>query len=436
MSGSASPFSVNIQVVVGSVQLPVMSFQVTSGSYGSVGHATITLTISMLDARHIDLVEVSSSGTTVPVAIYAATAGRPPVKIFDGDVLSTEWDFDNDVVTLHARDHAAIFVDQRRILTRDATALVSALQPLSPGQVLTPQGVSTINRKVSQVVADIATDFGYTPVVQMGPGTDITAGASYGGGDHAYMTIPQNLWSILNTLAKDTGNEIYTTPDRRLVFGVPGQGLPTLGLTYKLPPGQGPPGSVPVARLVVNHNPRRNGTFRVLVTSYDQARATSTIGRATYIGSNLSSPGLPEGLRVGSDAQAADGQLLKDAATKGEGSPRDLSHVQLYTFHWDGMTNEDANSRAGAIATDISKRLLLMAGRLEGTPELRPTQPIQVSANTLSPVFTRNTYYVSGYTHRFTMPGEGSGRGGRWDGFYTDFHSLDLPSTALAGTVR
>lgn len=423
---------------IGDSVIPVMSFDVTSGSYGSVGHMSMTTSLRMLEGLNIDLVTVSSASTVVPATVYAESGSVSMMQIFDGDVTSTEWDFDSDTVTLRARDHAGIFVDQKRILTRDAPALTQVLTPLSPGQTLTPQGVSTINRKVSQIVTDIASDFGYTPVIRMAQGTDVISGAAYGSTDHAYMTIPQNLWSILNTLARDTGNEVYTTPDRKLVFGVPGAGLSTLSLSYKVPVSlisQSGGLSRPVSGLKIVHNPRRNGTFRVLVVSYDPARAVATIGRATYVGDNLSQSSIKQGIHVGSDAQQVDKQLLQSAQTRGIGSSSEISHVQLYTFYWDGLTNDDAQARASAIATDISKRLMLMSGRIDGYPTLLPTQPLTLQGP-ISSTFTGNTWYVSAYTHRFRMPAARSSTRGSWDGFSTHFTSLDLPSTALAQKVH
>ena len=396
--------------------------------------------VAMLQALKLDLAEIAGADTIVPVSIYVQyTSGlspQPNVKIFDGDVVSVEWDFDQDSVVIHARDHAGVFVDQRRILTRDAKTATQALAPLSPGQVLNPQGISTVNRLVSQVVTDIAENFGYTPVLNMTSGSDVPAGASYGGNDHTYMTIPQNLWSVLNELARDTGNEVYTTPDRRLVFGQPGAGLQTIPLSWNVPVLSPVQNWLPVADLRVVHNPRRNGTFRVLVTSYDPARAQPTIGRATFIGSNLATPSLKEGVYSGPQALTADSALLQMAQTRGYGTVRDLSHVQLYTFHWDGYSTSDANAKAASIASDISKRLMVMSGRIDGYPTMAPTQPLTMHAGPSVPgSFAGNTWYVSGYRHKFTMPGKGHSRGRRWDGFTTEFSALDLPATALGGSA-
>lgn len=428
------PPGINLHFQVSNTEIPIIEFDVTSGSYGSVGHGSATTTRTMLTAMNIDLMQLAASSTVVPVSMFAETPAVPHTKIIDADLLTTEWDFDMDRVVIHFRDHAGVFVDQKRILTRDAKAVTSAVAPLSPGQVQSSSGISTMNRQVSQVVQDIAQEFGYTAVVNMQEGSDVDAGSLYGSSDHSYMTIPQNLWTVLNTLARDTGNEVYTTPDRKLVFGTPGAGLSTLQLSWNITAGTLPETVVPCASLQITHSPRRNSTFRVMVLSYDPAKAQTSIGRATYIGPDNSTALLPEGLHTGSDAQDADKKLMQGAQTKTAGSAGSLSHVLLYTFHWDGLTNDDADKRAGAIATDIAKRLLLMRCRIDGLPTITPTQPLTIQSPDLPSEFTGNTFYVSGYTHRFTMPG-GHMRHG-WAGYTTEIQALDLPVTSLSGRAK
>ncbi len=427
------PPSLDLHVQVGGTEIIVKSFTVVSGSYGSVGHARFETSQKLLSDFKIDLLEISQSAPLVSVQIFAETPTTPHTKIFDGDLLNTNWDMDRDEVVVHARDHAGVFVDQHRILARDAGALTGALGPLSPGQQLTPAGIATMNRTVAQVVTDIAQQFGYTPVINGGT-ANTPAGAAYGSSDRAYMTIPQNLWSILNTLAKDTGNEVYTTPDRKLVFGPPGVGLPTVNLSWGTGADVRLPNLVPCAQLVFRHQPRRNSTFRVLVISYDPATAQVTEGSATVIGPDLATSAVPAGTYSGAQAGVADKALADDAQTSGYGSHNNLSHVQLYTFHWDGLTAADCNARAAAIAADITKRLVLLSCTIDGYPTLTPTQKLSVTGNRLNPFFSGNTWFVSGFQHEFSMPGPGHHRG--WSGFRTQIQALDLPNNALSGTVR
>ena len=440
MSGSAA--AIDLWCSIGGKSIPINQLSVTTGSYGSVGHATMSTDISMLDNVKVDLVKVASEGTQVPVSISVFYNKFNETSIFGGEFLRASWNFDADTVTINARDWAGVLVDQRRVLTRDVKPLTQILQPLAVGR--DPEvGISTMNRQVSQVVTDIANAYGFKPVINMREGSDVPAGAIYGSQDHVFMTIPQSMWSVLNILAKDTGNEVYVTPDKRLVFGEPGAGLPTVQLSWRTPIGQvlrsqanpNPAGPVPCRDLVIDHNPRRNSTFRVLVISYDPASAKTVIGRATYVGDNMASAGAPIGLNIGSAAASADKSLANDAQTKGYGSISRLSSVQLYTFHWDGLTVETANARAGAIATDIAKRLLLMNCRIDGYPLLRPTQKLQLYAPSISSQFSGNTWYTCGINHTYRMPGN-RGRD-TLSGFWTTIQALDVPSVALGqGATR
>ena len=431
--------SIGVRCTIGGKSVQINSMSVTTGSYGSVGHATLGSDVSMLTAQGIDLVKVASEGTQVPVAVSVLYNGGNETSLFGGEFLRASWDFDQDTVTMSARDWAGVLVDQRRVLTRDVKPLTQILQPLSPGR--DPEvGISTMNRQVSQIVTDIANSYGFTPVLSMRDGSDVPAGAIYGSQDQAFMTIPQSMWSVLNTLAKDTGNEVYVTPDKKLVFGEPGAGLPTVKLTWRTPLQQvmqsqsdpNPAGPVPCRNLVVDYNPRRNSTFRVMVISYDPANAKTVVGRATYVGDNMASSSVPLGMNIGGAAVTADKALAQSAQTKGYGSISRLSSVQLYTFHWDGLTVDLANARAGAIATDIAKRLLLMSCRIDGYPLMRPTQKLQLYAPSVSSTFTGNTWYTCGITHTYTMP-----TGGRVGdaGFWTRLQALDVPSVALAQGV-
>lgn len=428
--------SLRIGLTLGGTTVPAFGFEASSGTYGSIGHASAATSVKMLRGLGIDLVTLGGSSSVVPmtITVYTDTGYG---AVFGGEFMSSEWDFDDDRVVIHGRDWGGILVDQKRVLTRSLPALQSVLSPLAPGQSLQASGVSTMNRNVSQIVTDIAHEFGFTPNVSMAPGTDVNAGSIYGSTDHVFMTIPQNLWSVLNTLARDTGNEVYVTPDKRLVFGQPGVGQTPLKLSWNTPqlmsPGPTSPEAViPCTDLHVTHNPRRNRTFRILVISYDPGQATTVLGRATYVGDAPNEPGLSVGLHTGADAVAADKFLAKSAANKQTGSVSTLSHIQLYTFHWDGLTQSAATDRAAAIATDITKRLLLMSCRIDGYPAMLPTLPITLYSADIPPSISSNKWYVTGYRHRLTIPqGRGRGRGGE-GGFWTEIQALDIPSTALA----
>lgn len=408
---------ISFNVQVGGQQILPMRFSITGSSYGSVGHATIRTSLAFLQGAGIDLYSLTTSASGLTVVTVDAMLGGGSARIFGGEYLSCTWDMDNDCVDIHARSWAGVLVDQKRVLTKIGNAIQAVLAPLIPGQV-TNAGISNQNQKLSNIVTSIADEFGFTPVLHLSNG-DPTIGTLYGSTDQSFMPVPQSLWSILNQLARDTGYVVYDTPNKELVFGLPGVGEDPLYISYK----QSFENYAPAKRVHLEHHPRRNSTFRVLVISYDPSTRQMAIGRANYVGRNFAnSNGLTSGLSSGAAASSNDAKLNK--LNQGTGA------VPLYTFHHDGLTLTQATDLAAAIATDIAKRELIISVMIDGYPAATPTQQVQL-AGQLPSEFTGATFYVSGYTHTFVMPSErhhGSDTGGWW----TEIKALNIPTEALA----
>lgn len=406
-------------------QFPVDRFHVTSGSYGSVGHAILCTNQSLLQAANIDIYNIAATANgSVEIDIDVVLEGdnQSTQRIFGGELVDTRWRYDQDEVEIHCRDWAGLLVDQKRILAKLAQQVIKALGPLRPGQSLTSQGVATQNQSVGNIVTSIANEFGLTPVLHLSGGNP-TYGSLYGSGDTVFTSMPQSLWAVLCQLARDTGYDVYVTPKKELVFGEPGAGLDTLKLSFNVNPV--PDGAQPCRHLEVEHHPRRNATFRVIVLSYDPARAQTVIGRANVVGSGLAGQaGLRPGVTSGSAA------VSTDKALAALGKHANVSQVPLYTFHIDGMTAAQAQSKAEAIATDISKRELILSAEFDGYPAILPTQPVMVSGG-VDGFVSGNTFYVNSYTHEFRMPRQGSPDG--HSGLLTHMRCLDIPTLGKGG---
>lgn len=431
--------------------VPVDQFSATSGVYGSVGHLSTRTSISALAALGIDLVAITS-GATAPITVNlsvtqdqdasnthgplasaqisnaAPASGAPSVvttqMLFGGELVDVEYDYDRDSAIIHSRDWAGQLVDQKRVLTRIATSITKLLQPLAPGQNPNSLGVNTVNQTLAQIVTAIANEFSMTPVLNLTGGVpgSTTLGSLYGGATQTFMSVPQSLWEILNQLARDTGYDVYVTPNRSLVFGQAGAGLSTLKLSWNL--SQLPQGAVPSKDLKVHHHPRRNATFRVIVFSYDPSAGQQTTGYATVVGANLAgSAGMEPGIWTGNDAITANKQL---AGVKKGGVP--VSQVPLYSFRIDGLTQAQAVQKALGIATDIAKREFILSCEIDGYPAITPTQPITL-AGPVNPAFSGNTFFVNGYEHTFTMPSQLGG-----GGFITRIKALDIPTLGTGKT--
>ena len=431
----------SFNILVGGKPMPFTKFAMTGGAYGSVGHVTITTSNTALLNANLDLFALTSgSPGFVEVTIEvkqeppgqpsyggyqpAPTTTSPTVRIFGGEYLRTDWDFDTDVVTVHARDWAGVLVDQKEILTKIGRAVEQVLAPLAPGRI-SVKGISNENQQVGNIINSIAAEFGFTPVLNLSSsGRNPTVGTLYGSADQSFITVPQSLWTILNQLARDTGYCVYVTPLKELVFGEPGAGLPTLQLAWNVAPGQG---QLPCKHAKIEHHPRRNSTFRVLVISYDPTHAQTTIGRATYIGAAYAGQhGLTGGLNTGQAAVTADANIL---ALQKAGANISSTQIPLYTFNLDGLTSDQATLKAESIATDIAKRELILSATIDGLPSILPTQMITLNGD-VATEFSSPTYYVSGYQQDFTMPTSGSHHGDA--GWVTKFTALSIPVEGLA----
>lgn len=417
-----------ITMAVGGLAFPIDAYSITSGVFGSVGHLTASSSITMLTTLGIDLYSIAANATApVEVRLTVAADQAAAQLLFGGEYLNADWAYDLDTVSFHARDWAGQLVDQKRVLTNIAPGIEKLLAPLAPGANPESLGTSNVNQTLAGIVTSIAGQFGMTPVLNLTGGVSgsTTIGTLYGTTDQTFLATPQSLWEILNQLARDTGYDVYVTPKKELVFGEAGAGLAPLNLSYKIAP---PAGAVPCRDLHIQHHPRRNATFRVLVFSYDPGKAQQTTGYATVIGANMAgSAGLKPGIWVGPDAIAANAKLA-DVKEGGISS----TQVPLYSFRGDGLTQAQATTRAQTIAIDIAKRELILSCEIDGYPGATPTQPVNISGQ-VDPNFAGNGFYMNGYEHRFVIPKSGGGGGG----FITRIKALDIPTlgTGAAGNA-
>ena len=428
---SAYTFSMTIN----GLAFPIDSFENTSGVYGSAGHLKASSSIDTLTALGIDLVAITADASApVEVNLFVTQDSGTSVRVFGGEYVDAEWSYDDDRVDVHARDWAGQLVDQKRVLTQIAIAVVSLSAPLVPGQNPAAAGTSNVNQSLAQVVTSIAQEFGMTPVLNLTGGVSgsTTLGTLYGASDQTFLATPQSLWEILNQLARDAGYDVYVTPNKELVFGQAGVGIAPLALSYKTNPV--PDGSVPCRSLRIGHHPRRNGTFRVIVFSYDAGKGQQTTGQATVVGANLAgSAGLKPGIWTGNDAVTANGKL---AGIKVGGVT--AAQVPLYSFRFDGLAADQATNKALAIATDIAKREFILSAEIDGYAGATPTQIVSLASSPgpdnvayVNPAFTGNTFYMNGFTHSFSLRAAQRGS----PGFVTRIKALDVPTlgTGAAG---
>ena len=347
------------QVTVGGTVVPAFRADATGSTYGSVGSAHITTSIAALDANGIDLYALTSGSGQTEVDISVAVGSGAVTRIFGGEYLTTSWDMDADTAVLHARSWAGALADQKRILTKIGSAVSGALTPLAPGQV-SAAGISNLNQTVGMIVSAIANEYGFTPVLNL-------SGAEQSDHRHALW---QRRSGVYAGAAKPLVDPEPACARHRLcrvrhsdqATGVRDAWRGPANAWRRATRSRRKDAPSRCARLKFTHQPRQNGTFRVLVIAYDPAKAQVAIGRASYIGANFAGQnGLTAGLATGTSAVTADAALAKINAN---GS----TTVPLYTFHFDGLSQAQADTQAGAIANDIAKREVIASFECDGLP--------------------------------------------------------------------
>lgn len=395
------------RLMIGGQQVPTSDFTVTGGAYGSTGSLVSSTSFPALAAAGVDLVALSIANPgSLPVDLYITLATGRNVHLFSGEYLTGDFNYNADSVTVHARDWSGPLVDQKRALT----SLVKASKA-APAPEENPSGVSTQNQKLSQIVTQIAEQFSLTPDIRLNANVS-NADADYGSifgdtTDTILTTVPQSLWGVLTRMARQSGNIVYVTPEKHLVFGEAGAGLAPLLFTWRMTSG-----GLPLLTLRFTHNPRRNLTFQVLVKSYDPTAQQLTNGQAFVIGSDYSPDGT-DTVHAGAWGGAAASQISSSL-----GSSKKKA-IPIYTYHVDGLTASQAQSRAEAIANDIAKRELIVEGTGDLVPDMAPGQQVRVRGK-INAEFAAHTYYVTAFHHRFRI-----GREGPSGQLETSFAALD-----------
>lgn len=380
--------------------IPITGFDVHGASVGHAGHMTATTSRTMLKQIGFDLPQkaVDASGL-LEVDAFVSIDGAV-TQIFGGEYIGANFKYKASTVTIRARDWSGPLIDQKRILT---SLIGGNTGPLTVAEADSPAGVNTQNQKLSQLVTAIARQFSLTPDLRLSsdPGSDPVVGTIFGNtNDTIFSPQPQSLFGILTRLARDTGNIVYTTPQKHLVFGEPGAGLPTLNFFWKTNPV--PPGGVPLDDLEIDHNPRRNMSFNVVVLSYDPTLGQLTKGKAYVIGSNFSTS---EGATVKAGSWSGpQSQQISSALS----SSKKNNKIPLYTFHIDGLTAAQAQVKAMAIAADIAKRELIATVDANFIPVIAPSNPAKIGGD-VEATFTSHDYFVTAYSHSYKVGQRGEG---------------------------
>lgn len=404
--------------------VPLETFDVQLAAYGSIGHFTATTAISALAAfgwgpNNLLGVEIENSqpqlydqSPTYPIKLYAtgAYSGGNPQLIFAGDIDELEWDFDNDELRISGRDYAGRMHDWVAVLTPAWVNMAYSgfAAAIITGVGLTPQIASSSS--VNQSLQNLLFQIGTADI----PGTQRLGYSSGGLSDTvSQWSGPQNMWALLNQVARSIGFVVTVHTDGTVYVGPPG-GDSEVSLTprtFTWFASGNTPKVIPLRNLTVTHGPRQYGTFAVRGFSF-HAPSVSVSSTSVYAFSGNKASFTAAG--IGRQSLTA-GVYKSAAAAQGfaPGKPN-------YFFHYQGKKPDQLQADSLALAFDIAKYLYVVHGQIDGDPTLVPTTPLTIAEAVPGYLqgYAGKQLNISGVNHRFNMT----------DGFLTDFTAWYAPA--------
>jgi len=391
-------FKPDCTITIGGITLQFTRWLVEAGSLGTVGKVNIETTRTMLKKAGIRLQDMQQP---VEIGITASDGDRSTRKVFGGIFEHKETAYLQDEVTLTGRDWSALLMDENRTL--EGMGLRGTETP-------------------SQIASQIARVYGMTPLVDpspMPPPNPLTANLP-----PQKRSLPaQPPWGILQRLAKEIGFECFCTPAKELVFKQQQDSSP-LSMIWKPNPltiSNRDSGGIPLLDLRSGYAPRRNKTFRVEVKS-TKPNSLERSGTSLYqVGEDQGVSGL---LNVFNPLKA--GTYVGATGGSGNGVP-------VYTFQKHGLSQDQCNQKAVAIARDIARREITIDGVICGYPDLKPQDNINLIETVqgdLDELAGRN-FTVVNVNHSYGIPQLGAG-----DGFLTRFQALSIPPGATLDALQ
>lgn len=383
------------QVVIDGKQLAVTNFRAERGSYGAIGSASFTTSVEKLRDAKLNVLaanqQAPGSEASLPISIsISVDGGSSFTKLWAGDMDSSDFQFQEDMVSFRARDYAGRLYDDRIVLKADQYQ----------------------NKRPYEIATALAKDAQLTPKVTVDTSQPL-AGSLYEI-DAVSLALPRPKWDVLVFLARSVGWEVFTTPNQELVFGPPVPGTPHV-FTWKAGPNT--PG-IPVMNPHVEYQPRRNMTFQVLVLS-QHPKTEEVVSERIIV--------LNQPITVESFKTARAGVWKGSAAQRLRSAISDkLNGRPLYIFYPQGKTLQQVQGLAERLYYDIARKLFIASGEVDGLPALQPQDTIQlVEANSGDlQGFAGQQLSLVNMTHRYQMT---RGKGANEAGFMTEWKAHFLP---------
>ena len=360
----------------GQVIYPI-SWHCQLGAYGNINHFELTTSIKALQDPSLVQSSPTSGNTgnsTAPFDIFAsvkknfnsriqiyAKLDGVQTPVFAGIVDEIEALWHDDIIEIRGRDSSAILRDEFQA----------------------PSDINYNNQPISQIVTQYAQKYGFTPLVTP---TTMMAGTqfdSYQSQEYNYADRPRPLWRSLQILAQQVGYIMFVTPRNELFFGKPGTGAMHTYYWKPSPANVYNKSQLPVHTLTAIQQSRRCNNFTVNVYAVDHNNNNQRAFATTVVYNGTASSG-----------QAAS----KNAIAAGSGF--------VYNRHPFGLTPENAQQTADAIAEEIQRRELVFQATVDGDPTVNVNDKVTFLASTAGDLFSLNNQrlVIAGLTHTFEMP--------------------------------
>ena len=390
------------RVVVAGVEFLAESWNCNFPSYGSVGTYEVTTSRKELARAGLDLYAATLNSHPLGLDIFISVDGVE-THLWGGEIDDTDWDFDTDTVTISGRDWAGILVDQKITLANFAPESSSLAVPSSTvglsGGPATSYNVQ--NQSAVSLLSQIAKAHGLIPEPLNVSTEEATVPVGNILAENAvFSSQPLPEWEIIQAISRIYGWNTYVTPNKKLVFGPPKVSLNKLRVGWNLPTL--PPGVLPCFNLQVQHQPRRNNSFLVVVETYNVS--TLEVHQAlvglpsqheflTYPLFKANKAGFYTTTSLGPNVSAVTA-LFKNLGK------------EVYLIHKAGLTPSQASRLAESIALDLAKREIIVSFSLDGNPSIKPFDTLELQGSLSG--FEGRKFFVQQVHHSFELPDGGS----------------------------
>lgn len=333
------------RVILNGTELPIINWSCQLGAAGNINHFEVTTSIKAMQKAGFDPFSDVKKNFDSKISIYIIQDDKQSL-IFTGIVDQLEGIWHTDLIEIRGRDLSAILRDKFQA----------------------PSDMQYFNQPISEVVKQIAQQNGLgtgkiTSTTQLA-GTQYDA---YQGQEYAFSDRPRPFWRTLQLFALECGFIMFVTPQGDLYFGKPGTGS---NHTFYWKPSQqdAQGGQLPCYELNIIQQSRRCNQFTVNVYATDH----NNNNQAAFASTEVNGSG-------------------------GGG--------YVYNRHPFGLTPENAQQYADAIAEDIQRKEVTIQAMVEGDSSVNVNDKVRFQASHAGDLFSLNNQdmVISGVTQSFEM---------------------------------